>query len=196
MPKNNCDAHRTPELLKEFKQLWEEADALWDEHRDHPAFHGYVSSDFQAAYDCLVDLQDRGVESVVEWGSGLGIVAIMASRMGFDAYGIESESELVDHSEDFAAIYGQDAQFAVGSFIPNEFRWDPGSGDEIVRTDFEAPAAYEDFDMELRDFDLIYAYPWPDERRMFENIVRKHGREGAMMLAFDVREGMDLIVFD
>ncbi|MFC1757527.1 hypothetical protein ACFL2H_02005 [Planctomycetota bacterium] len=183
------------ELLVEFRQLWDEADELWDEHRDHPAFHGYVSSDFQAAYDSLLQLQDRAV-SVVEWGSGLGIVAIMASRMGFDAYGIESEPELVDFSESFAEVYGPDAQFAVGSFIPSEFRWDPSSGDEIVRTDFEAPAAYDAFDLELRDFDLIYAYPWPDERSLFENIVRQHGRDGAMMLAFDVREGMDLILFD
>ncbi|MCA9218479.1 MAG: hypothetical protein KDB27_35665 [Planctomycetales bacterium] len=184
-----------PELLIQFKQLWNEADELWDRERDNPSFHGYVSSDYMMAYEWLLKLRDR-VCTIVEWGSGLGIVAIMASRLGYEAYGIESESELVDYSRDFAKSFGPDAQFAVGSFIPDAFQLDMAAGEEIVRTDVDAPAAYDDFDMELRDFDLIYAYPWPDERAMFESIVRQFGQDGAMMLSFDVREGMDLIVFN
>ena len=145
-----------PELLIQFKQLWNEADELWDRERDNPSFHGYVSSDYMMAYEWLLKLRDR-VCTIVEWGSGLGIVAIMASRLGYEAYGIESESELVDYSRDFAKSFGPDAQFAVGSFIPDAFQLDMAAGEEIVRTDVDAPAAYDDFDMELRDFDLIYS---------------------------------------
>lgn len=182
-------------LLREFTGLWAAADKLWEQNSEKPAFHGYVSSNYQAVYDHLNQLRGR-VLTVLEWGSGLGIVTIMASRMGFEAYGIESESELVEYSEQFARDYGPDAQFAQGSFIPDEFEWDPSGGDEVVRTDIDSPAAYDAFDMELRDFDLIYAYPWPDERIMFCNIIRQFGRKDAMLLAFDVREGLELLSFN
>ena len=44
--------------------------------------------------------------------------------------------------------------------------------------------------MELRDFDLVYAYPWPGERLFFLDIMKKFGRPGAMFMTYDVREGI------
>ncbi|NIO39184.1 MAG: hypothetical protein GTO41_02675, partial [Burkholderiales bacterium] len=48
---------------------------------------------------------------------------------------------------------------------------------------------------ELRDFDLIYAYPWPDEHPLYHSIIRQFGRSRAMLLTYDAREGMDLVRF-
>ena len=178
-------------LLREFAKLWAEADELWTQNQDAPAFHGYVSADYQAVYDSLNRLRNR-VATVLEWGSGLGIVTIMASRMGFEAFGIESEPDLVGHSQNFALAYGPEARFAQGSFIPDDFEWDPTDA-HVNRTIIDIPSGYDELDMELRDFDLIYAYPWPDEHSLLHAVIRQCGRSGAMLLTYDAREGIQLV---
>lgn len=180
-------------LLAEFGTLWAEADDLWERHQDTPAFHTYVSADYAAVYESLARLRGS-VLTVLEWGSGLGIVTIMASRMGFDAYGIEAEPGLVAYSESFAQAYGPNARFAQGSFIPDDFHWNPADGD-VYRTIIDAASAYDQLDMELRDFDLIYAYPWPDEHALYHNIIREFGRTDALLLSYDAREGIELVCF-
>ena len=86
----------------------------------HRFAHGYVSADYLLVYEALSRLQGS-VLSVLEWGAGLGVVTIMASRMGFDAYGIETEPQLLMHAEQLARQYGPDAESAQGSFVPDDF---------------------------------------------------------------------------
>lgn len=175
-------------LLLEMKQLWTESDEIWDRCRDQLEFGSFVSADYLAIYRELVRLRGQ-VETVLEWGSGLGVVTIMASRLGFDAYGIEVEPVLVEHSLELAEKYGPNAQFATGSFIPDEYEWNSEITSDSTRTDHDSRAAYDELDMELRDFDLVYAYPWPDEHGFFMNILRTCGREGSLFLSYDAREG-------
>ncbi len=150
-----------------------------------------MSADYQAVYDSLVQLQGRAL-TVLEWGSGLGVVTIMASRMGFEAYGIEAEASLVEFSEDLALGFGPNAKFAQGSFIPDQFQWHPADGADVIRTVVDAASAYGAMDMEIRDFDLIYCYPWPDERVLYHHILREFARPEALFLCFDVRAGIRL----
>ena len=82
------------ELLSSFKLLWAEADAIWEANGNSPAYALYVSADYMAIFEKLCELRGR-VDTVLEWGSGLGVMTIMANRLGFDAYGIEAEPELV-----------------------------------------------------------------------------------------------------
>ncbi|MCH2113587.1 MAG: class I SAM-dependent methyltransferase [Pirellulales bacterium] len=182
-------------LPPEFKQLTDEAEQLWTEKCDTPAFHAYVSADYEAVYESLAELRGQ-VHTVLEWGSGLGVVTIMASRMGFEAYGIEVEPQLVEYAKQFAEAYGNQAQFAQGSFVPDDFVWNPSSGDEAIRTMIDTPGAYGQWDMELQDFDLVYAYPWPDERTFYHNIMRDCGRCDALLLSYDAREGVELVRFN
>ena len=181
-------------LLAEFGSLWSEADELWDRHQDTPAFHAYVSADYLAVYKSLARLRGS-VSSVLEWGSGLGVVTIMASRMGFKAYGIEAEPRLLLFAESLARKYGTEAQFAEGSFIPDAFAWNPANGDVAQRTLIDAASAYDELDMQLSDFDLVYAYPWPDEHTLYRSIMREFGHAAAMLLTYDAREGMQLVHF-
>ena len=60
----------------------------------------------------------------------------------------------------------------------------------------DAASAYDELDMELRDFDLVYAYPWPDEHILFHNIMRRFGRREALFLSYHEREGVELVRFD
>ena len=95
----------------------------------------------------------------LEWDSGPGIITIMASRMGFEAYGIEAEPVHVAYAETFVQAYGSKTRFVQGRFIPDDFEWNPVNGDDVIRTIFDAASAYDKLEMELRDFDLVYAYP-------------------------------------
>ena len=189
---SSYDADRT--LLAEFGSLWADAENLWEQHQDTPAFHGYVSADYRTVYKSLARLQGS-VSTVLEWGSGLGIVTIMASRMGFEAYGIEAEPDLVEYSESLAQVYGRHARFSQGSFIPDEFEWNPSDGDDAYRTIIAAASAYDALDMEIRDFDLIYAYPWPNEHTLYHNIMREFGRQDALLLCYDARKGIEMVRF-
>jgi SAM-dependent methyltransferase len=175
----------------ELEELWSAASQIWNEHEAEAAFEGYVSADFAAIYERLVKLRTRA-QTFLEWGSGLGVVATMASRLGFDAYGIEIKPELVHAARDLAARFRAQPKFAVGSFIPDAFDERIHSGDEFFRTECNEPDAYSVLRMDLGDFDLIYAYPWPEEHTVFRSIVRRCAAPHTLYLQFDVREGLSL----
>lgn len=177
--------------MTEFVALWEEADAIWTKKRDLDSFHGYVSADYLAVYETLKQYEGQSI-NFLEWGSGLGVVTIMASRMGFDAYGIESEEELVDIANLLAEKYAPNAIFAHGSFIPDEFEWQPDSDEDVDRTEVDIPAAYDLLDLEICDFDIIYAYPWPDEHGLFHSIFQQFSRPGATFITYDAREEIQI----
>lgn len=179
------------ELLGSFKLLWAEADAIWEANSNSPAYALYVSADYMAIFEKLCELRGR-VDTVLEWGSGLGVVTIMANRLGFDAYGIEAEPDLVKLAEGLATKYGAQPKFVVGSFIPSEFEENYQAGEEFGRTLTTAISAYEDLDMELRDFDLVYAFPWPDEHGIYRSIMRRHANRNALYMRYDAREGLSL----
>ena len=179
------------ELLSSFKSLWAEADAIWEANENLPAYALYVSADYMAIYEKLCTLRGR-VETILEWGSGLGVVTIMANRLGFDAYGIEAEADLVQLAEGLAAKYSATPRFAIGSFIPAEFEEDVGNGEEFGRTLTNLAPAYEELDMELRDFDLVYAFPWPDEHRIYRRIMQRYANRNALYMRYDAREGLSL----
>ncbi|QDV27348.1 methyltransferase domain-containing protein [Aureliella helgolandensis] len=176
---------------RELLRLWDEAESIWSQRQDDDAFHGYVSADFEAIHHSLRKLRKR-THTFLEWGSGLGVVAIMASRLGFDAYGIEVEPELVALADELAERFAATPTFAVGSFIPDDFDEQLANGDEFHKTVVTDRDAYGELDMELRDFDLVYAYPWPEEHGVFRNIVRTCGAKHTLLLRYDAREGLTL----
>ncbi len=178
-------------LRIELQLLWDEADELWERSQTADGFHAYVSADYDAVFSSLVKLRGQA-GTFLEWGSGLGVVTIMASRLGFEAYGIENEPELVEHAYAFGKRYGSDARFARGNFFPSEFEWNPGKGETEVRTELHSAAAYERMGRKLSDFDLVYAYPWPEEHQLYQNVMRECGHPNSLFLTYDVRRGMEL----
>ena len=69
---------------------------------------------------------------------------------------------------------------------------DPTSADEEFRTMIDIEPAYPELDMELRDFDLVFAYPWPSEHALYRRIMREFGGQQSLLLSYDAREGMSL----
>jgi hypothetical protein len=126
-----------------------------------------------------------------EWGSGLGVVCCLAEMAGFRACGVEARGRLVRQARRLAADFDLAAEFARGSFVPageggllegQEFAWLSRGG----RCGHEALGADPD------EFDLIYAYPWPDEERLIGEIFESRARPGALLLTYHGGSGMRL----
>lgn len=169
-------------------------DAFQHKHRDSPVA-AFVPSDFVLAYQSLATIATLNLAAgrrFVEWGSGVGVVTCLAASLGFDAMGIEIEPELVEVSRELADDYGIEADFAAGSFVPaDEVDLFDMSGDfNWVRTD--APSGYEELELEIDDFDVVYCYPWPGEEALSEQLFAECCATGSLLLSFHGQDGMKL----
>jgi hypothetical protein len=154
--------------------------------RDHliPAF---VPSDFTRTYAALQALAagDLARGSLFcEWGSGFGVVACLASMLDFDAYGIEIEGELVDEAQRLADDFDLSVEFIRGSFIPPGSKgcFDPESGFSWLNP--ETGRAHEELGYDPDDFDVIFAYPWPDEEHGVGVLFEQYAGPGAVLLTY------------
>jgi hypothetical protein len=178
-------------LPRDIRAFLREADRrieLFQRDRLVPAF---VPSDFARAYAVLRAMAAGNVTAgnlFCEWGSGFGVVACLAAMLDFDAWGIEIEPELVDAARELAADFDLPVEFTCGSFIPpggaerlsanHEFAW--------LTTD---AASQEEPELEPSDFDVIFAYPWPDEEAVVETLFVRHAQTGAVLVTY--HEGAD-----
>jgi len=63
---------------------------------------------------------------------------------------------------------------------------------EINRTVIDMPSGYDAIDMELRDFDLVYGFPWPEEHAFFRTIMQQFGSRETLFLSYDAREEIEI----
>lgn len=167
-------------------------DAFVEGRLDDPIV-GFVPSDFAAVYPVLATIARGHLATgslFCEWGSGFGVVAMMAAELDFDACGIEIEQDLVDAAQELADEYDLPVEFVCGSFIPSggedvadhvgDFAW--------LRTD--AASAYDELGLDPRDFDVIFAYPWPGEEQAVYDLFERYGAAGALLVTF---QGVDAV---
>jgi predicted O-methyltransferase YrrM len=173
-----------------LERLIQEGADAWEEFRSvaQDRHHLFIPCDHQGAYEALRALRTRAT-TFLECGSGAGVVTIMADLLGFEAYGIEIEPWLVDRSSRLAEELGSGAVFAEGSFVPVDYQDEIEhlSGDFLTPTD--GACAFEELDLELSDFDLVFAYPWPGDEEWLATMVRRHARPDALLLTYDVSDG-------
>lgn len=182
-------------LPKDVATFLREADLRVDQFlksRSVP-ISSFVSSDFVTVYHALRAIAKANLapgSSFCEWGSGFGVVASLASMLEFDVCGIEIERDLVDASQGLADDFGLAVEFVHGSFIP------PGAEAEVEEAYAEnnndyfwlatdADAAYDELGLELNDFDLVFAYPWPGEEHLLTELFEKYAAEEALLLLYD-----------
>lgn len=177
------------ELPPELSGLFADGERIWTENENDFHFRDFIAADYERVYQALVLLKDQA-ETFLEFGSGLGVIATTASLVGYDAFGIEIDPKLVRRSRELAEQYKATSEFAFGSFIPDAYEWSGEFEDEFFKTIIDDRDGYDELDMELRDFDLVYGYPWPGERLFFLDIMNQFGRPGSLFMTFDVREGI------
>lgn len=168
---------RLKALIDEGWEIFER----FDETVRQKTFHPFVAADYERVLRALVPVCAPGVR-FVEWGSATGVITIMASLLGCDAYGIELDPSLVKVARQLASKFESGATFAAGSFVPAGYRWRPATGDGRLGTIGDGPSAYPMLGLALDDFDVVYAYPWGGEEPMMIDLMRVYGGAGARLL--------------
>ncbi|MEQ9065450.1 MAG: class I SAM-dependent methyltransferase, partial [Gimesia chilikensis] len=154
---------------------------------------GFVPSHFEKVYHALHAITDENLAcgtSLCEWGSGFGVVASLAAMLGFMAYGIEIEQDLVEESRRLADDFGLPVEFVQGSFIP--------AGAEALAQEAyvdnnsvfpwlinEAEEGYKKLQRGLNEFDIVFAYPWPGEDYLLKSLFEEYAAEGALLMTYD-----------
>ncbi len=167
-----------------------EADRRIDEfihRRRGPLIHGFVPSDFRMVDACLEWIVQRQLASghaFCEWGSGFGVITLLAALHDFDACGIEVEADLVEQACSLAEDFDIVAQFGHGSAIP------PGKSRlerylvEQSLVDTDSPDAYDELGLEIDDFDIVFVFPWPGEEPFWEKLFDQCAADGALLLTY------------
>lgn len=174
-------------LPAQTRTFLREAQRRIDRFRLEHRIPGFIPSDFRRAYLGLRALAAAELTPgnlFCEWGSGFGVVTCLAAMLGFEAHGIEIEADLVDAARELANDFDLPAEFVRGSFIPpgtnllGRFAWmdtDEGHDDPALAPD---------------DFDVIFAYPWPDEEGAIAELFDQCAAEGAILVTYHGMDGL------
>ena len=114
----------------------------------------------------------------------------MADLLGFQAFGIELDKELVQIARELAVRGNSGATFARGSFLPQGYRFRPPDGDGRLATIGQGPSGYLEMGHHLDEFDLVFAFPWGGEEPMMLDLMRAYGRPDAHLLLNTVNDGV------
>lgn len=148
-----------------------------------PAF---VASDYAGAYGVLRALADSGAAPgslFCEWGSGFGAIACLAAMLDFDAHGIEIDAGLVDEARRLAADFGLPVEFVCDSFIPRGAERSVGSDDQFAWLTTQTGCGEEE-ELGPADFDMIFAFPWPDEEEVVAALFHRYAAPGAVLVTY------------
>jgi len=169
-------------------------DAFFEERWQEPIV-GFVPSDFDRLWPALAALQEQSLAHgtrFCEWGSGFGVVAGLAAKLGFDAHGIEIEGDLVAAARELLAAHGLSVKLTTGSFIPPG-----GEGMARIKAEMawlltEGADGHALLGREPTDWDVVFAYPWPGEEHVIERLFDRYARPGALLLTWRTEKGARL----
>ncbi len=144
-------------------------------------FHPFLPADYEEVLEALLPFRGPGVR-FLEWGSANGVITIMADLLGFEAYGIELDGDLVVQARALAQRTGSRARFAAGSFLPSGYRLNRGGEKDRLGTIGTGPSGYVELGIPLDDFDLVFGYPWSGEEPIMLDLMSRYGRADARLL--------------
>ena len=142
----------------------------------------FVASQYEEVHEVLAKLAGDGRQVFLEWGSATGAITIMAEILGFEAYGIEIVGDYIEAARRLAEEFECQAEFLEGSFVPRSYR----DAEDSESLEIGLPDAYDDHVIEICDADVIYAFPWPDDREVHLDIFHRYAHPGAVYVSFDV----------
>jgi len=180
----HAGAPLAPALQSKLEQLQDEGHELWrrfDIEVRQQNWHPFVPADYGKVLGTLLELRGEGT-SFREWGSGNGVITIMAVLLGYVACGIELEPGLVDEARSLAARFGSAARFAAGSFLPTGYEYRDPTGDRRTGTIGVGQSGYLLLGTPLEDFDFVYGYPWGGEESVMHDVMKKYGGPRARLL--------------
>jgi hypothetical protein len=164
-------ASAPPDHVARFVADAEERMARFLSDREDERVPAFVASSGHLVWDALRRISEDGLASgwtFCEWGSGIGLVTGLAALAGFDARGIEIESDLVEPSRDLLRSHAIEARIDEGSYLPTGAFTDEMEGERF------APA----------DANVIYAFPWPAEEKVLERVFLRFAPRNSLFVTF------------
>jgi len=156
----------------------------------------FVNCDFHLVDQALTWIEENHLltgRQFCELGSGFGVAAMLASARGMESVGIEIDAALVDQACNLADDLDLPANFYCGSFIPRDIPEILDLSSEVEHVETDEGDVYQEIGLELDDFDLFFAFPWPGEQYFFEAVFQAGAAENALLLTYRGRDGMHLL---
>ncbi len=175
-----------PELRARLDALYEDG---WDHFQKFDAevrrnsFHPFVPADYNEVEKLIAPVAREGLR-FLEWGSGSGVITMMADLLGCDAWGIELDPRLVEVARALARKHDSDAQFVAASFLPAGYQYVDPDGGHRTGTLGDGPSGYIEMGRALDDFDVVFGYPWHGEEPVMRDVFRKYGNPDATLIIF------------
>jgi hypothetical protein len=130
-----------------------------------------------------------------EWGSGFGTATCLAALLGYEAYGLEIDEELVRLSRAIARRLGIPVQILCTSFFPAGYEAYGGGDKAAVVTpasvsahhdtdEARGPLRYDGMKIAIADIGVFFAYPWPEERERIQELFEAVARQGAILVVY------------
>ncbi len=161
---------------------------LWRRSRNLTFF----PSDYELVYGVLRALRESNPEAtrLCEWGSGFGVIAGLGAMLGFESSGIEIDARCVAASRSLLEDHKLQVSILEGSFVPEQYIADEQLSDGDTRTALSGAGAIDEVDVEIADFDVVFAFPWPDEEEMYFDLFRRYASVGAILITYSALEGV------
>lgn len=183
----------------EVKRFIAAADRMMDEYdaahpyREKPNFVHCDPTLLYAALAYVTKLDLTVGRVFCEWGSGFGMGVCLASLLGYQAYGIEIDPDVVRYSRDLARSQNIAVTILETSYFPEGFSSYAGAGDDELilppgyPEDGSAPRhwpRYEGTDFDTDEIDVFFVYPWPKEHEMMVALFDAVAADGAVLIAY------------
>src|SRR5205823_2197547 len=179
-------------LIATCSRGWER---FFAEHDDHQAPR-FVASVAERVWAVLAEVTRRQLPPTrvfCEWGSGFGTATCLAALLGYEAYGLEIDAELVRLSRAIARRLGIPVQMLCTSLLPEGYEAYAGiDGAALVTPESvsdhndedRGPLRYNVMDIDIADIGVFFAYPWPDEQELMQQLFDAVAMAGAILVVY------------
>jgi hypothetical protein len=179
-------------LIATCSRGWER---FFADHDDHQAPR-FVPSVPERVFAVLEEVTQRKLPPnrvFCEWGSGFGTATCMASLLGYEAYGLEIDEELVRLSRAIARRLGIPVEILCTSLLPEgyEASWRVDGAALVTPKSLSEPndearrsLRYDGMAIDIAEIGVFFAYPWPDERELIQQLFEAVAREGAILVVY------------
>jgi hypothetical protein len=179
-------------LIETCSRGWERFFADNDDHQA-PRF---VPSVPERVFAVLEEVTTRNLPPnrvFCEWGSGFGTATCLAALLGYEAYGLEIEAELVGLSTAIARRLGIPVEMLCTSLFPEGYGAYAGvDGAALVAPESlsdhndedRGPLRYDGMDIDIADIGVFFASPWPEEHTLMQQLFDAVAMEGAILVVY------------
>ena len=186
-----CVSDTVARLIETCSRGWERFFADHDDHQA-PRFVPSVPERVFAVLEEVTRRQLPPTRVFCEWGSGFGTATCLAALLGYEAYGLEIDAELVRLSRAIARRLGIPVQMLCTSLFPKGYEACSGVDGALVTPESvsdhideaRVPMRYDGMDIDIAEIGLFFAYPWPDEQELMQELFDAMAMAGAILVVY------------